>query len=277
MNLISPRNVAVAAFLLATTSLPGIASAGSADVLGVTMGMSAADAYNAVKAVDVQHRVALEQMLIPVLLGDKPVVYKMGPDTADPQNAFYVNLTLPPSPQVVWQAYHFVGQLHVTQEQALASLTNKYGAKYRTRTPITPTMGSGTLRWIYDEQGRLSDMPFSQEAKCLQTNGLMDPFGAQTAGAVAPGIRVRFTQDNGQIRRIPPVFDPATLPECQHLVWVEAAISGNGLLWNIAVTITDWDLEHRSSIASINFLNGLAAKEQSQQLDKAEHTAVPKL
>ena len=275
MNRISPRDFANAALVVTVMSCSGIASAGSPDVLGVTMGMSAGDAYNAVKAVDVQHRVALEQIAIPVLLADKTAVYKMGPDTADPQNVFYVNLTLPPNPQVVWQVYHFLGQLHVTQEQALASLTSKFGAKYRSRLPVSPT--GGTLHWIYDEQGNLSDMPFSQEAKCLQTNGLMNPFGAQTAGAVAPGPRVNFTQPNGQIRQIPPVFNPATLPECQHLVWVEATIQGIGLIWSITVTITDYDLEHRSAIASINVLNALATKQQNKELNPAEHTAVPSL
>lgn len=275
MNQFKPRTASTAALLVTAASFSGIVNAGSPDVLGVTMGMSAGDAYNAVKTVDATHRVALEQMAIPVLLGDKPAVYKMGPDTADPLNVFYVNLTLPPNPQVVWQVYHQLGQLHVTQEQALASLTNKYGAKYRSRVPVSPT--GGTLHWIYDEQGNLSDMPFSQEAKCLQTNGVMNPFGAQTAGAVAPGTRVRFTQPNGQLRQIPPVFNPATLPECQHLVWVEATVQGMGLLWTITVTITDWDLEHRSSIASINFLNGVATGQQNKELNQAEHTAVPKL
>jgi hypothetical protein len=275
MNLSVLRYLSRGGLLPAVVLAAGVASAAPPNVLGVSTGMSASDTYNAVKAADVQHRVALEQMAIPQLLGEKTAVYKMGPDTADPLNVFYVNLTLPPSPQVVWQVYHQLGQLHVTQEQALASLTNKYGAKYRSRLPVSPT--GGTLHWIYDEQGNLSDMPFSQEAKCLQTNGLMNPFGAQSAGAVAPGTRVRFTQPTGQVRQIPPVFNPATLPECQHLVWVEATVQGIGLTWTITVTITDWDLEHRSSIASINFLNALATKQQKKELDQAEHTAVPTL
>ncbi len=269
------RYLSPCALLPAVVLAAGVAGAAPPDVLGVRMGMSAGDVYNAVKAVDVQHRVALEQIAIPELLGDKTAVYKMGPDTSDPLNVFYVNLTLPPNPQVVWQVYHQLGQLHVTQEQALASVTNKYGAKYRSRLPVSPT--GGTLHWIYDEQGNLSDMPFSQEAKCLQTNGLMNPFGAQSAGAVAPGTRVRFTQPNGQIRQIPPVFNPATLPECQHLVWVEATVQGMGLIWTITITITDWDLEHRSSIASINSLNALATKQQNQELNQAQHTEVPTL
>ena len=277
MNHLLPCKAAAAALLLAVTSYAGIARAGAPDVLGVTTGMSPGDAYNAVKAADVTHRVALQQIAIPELLGDKAAVFKMGPDTLDPINVFYVNLTLPPNPQVVWQVYHFVGQLHVTQEQALASLTNKFGARYRTRTPITPTMGSGTLRWIYDEQGNLSDMPFSREAKCTQTITPWNPLQAQYNGPATPGPPMRSTLPDVQIRQIPAVFNPDTLPECQHLVWVDAAISGNGLLWNIGITISNYDLEHRNAIPLVNFLNGLAMKEQNKELDQARHTAVPKL
>jgi hypothetical protein len=67
------------------------------------------------------------------------------------------------------------------------------------------------------------------------------------------------------------------LPQCQHLVWVEATIQGNALLWTITVTITDWDLEHRYAIALDNFFNAIATKRQNQELDQAQHTAVPKL
>jgi len=277
MNRISPRNFAQGAVLVIAMSCSDIARAGAPDVLGVTVGMAPGDAYNAVRAVDVNHRVALQQIAIPELLGDKTAVYKMGPDTGDTQNAFYVNLTLPPNPQVVWQVYHYVGQLHVTQEQALASLTSKFGAKYRSRMPITPTMGSGTLRWIYDEKGNLSDMPFSQEAKCMPTAVPMNPLEARYNGAVTPGPAMRSNQPDVQVRRIPPVYNPDTLPECQHLVWVDATIQGNGLLWGISVTISDYDLEHRNAIPLVNFLNGLATKQQNKELDQAQHTAVPKL
>jgi hypothetical protein len=273
----SPRSFAAVALLVTATSVPGVASAGVPDALGVTTGMPAGDAYNAIKAVDVTHRVAVQQISIPELLGDRAAVYKMGPDTSDPQNVFYANLTLPPNPQVVWQVYHYVGQLHVTQEQALASLTNKFGAKYRSRTPITPTSGSGTLRWIYDEQGKLSDMPFSQEAKCTPTTAPMNPLEARYNGAATPGPAMRSSQPDVQVRRIPPVYDPVTLPECQHLVWVDATIQGSGLIWSIAVTISDYDLEHRNAIPLINFLNAIATKQQNRELEKAEQTAVPKL
>jgi hypothetical protein len=274
MNLLVSRALVSSGFGLFTVLLTGVAAAGSPDILGVTMGMPVADAYNAVKAADATHRVGVSQITIPELLGDKPAVYRLAPDTRDPSNTFYVNTTLPPNPQVVWQVYHQLAQLHVTQEQALASLTNKYGAKYRSRLPFTPTSSVGTFRWIYDEQGNLSDMPFSQEAKCLQTNGVMDPLGV--LGNYQPGV-IRSAQPDVQLRQIPPIYDPATLPQCQHLVWVEATIQGNGLVWTITITITDWDIEHRYAIALDNYFNGLATKRQNQEINQAEHTAVPKL
>ena len=276
MNYPVPRRLIIGALLITGVAVSGSARAAPPDVLGVTMGMSAADAYNAVKAADLTHRVTVGQFRIPELLGDKLAVYSFAPDTKDPSNNFYVNLTLPPSPQRVWQVYHQLGQLHVTQQQALASLTNKFGAKYRSRLPFTPTSSVGTFRWIYDEQGNLSDMPFSQEATCQQTNGVMNPLGAPVAGGPVAGI-LGSAQPDLQLRQVPHPYDPATYPQCQHLVWVEATIQGIGLTWTITVVITDYDLEHRSSIALITFFNDLATKQQNKEINQAEHTAVPKI
>ena len=198
MNPIVSRMLVSSGLCLSMTFLTAVAVAGSPDILGVTMGMPVADAYNAVKAADATHRVGAAQVAIPEMLGDKAAVYKLMPDTRDVSNVFYVNVTLPPNPQVVWQVYHQLGQLHVTQAQALASLTDKYGAKYRSRVPFTPTSSVGTFRWIYDEQGRLSDMPFSQEAKCEHIQGLMDPLGVMGNGQ--PGV-MRSAQSDVQLDR----------------------------------------------------------------------------
>jgi len=277
MNLLVSRTLVSSTLSLSMALVTGMAGAGSPDILGIRAGMSAADAYSAVKATDATHRVAVQQISIPELLGDKLAVFKMQPETQDTSNVFYVNLTLPPNPQAVWQVYHQLGQLHVTRQQALDSLLNKYGAKFRTRSPFTATSSVGTFRWIYDEQGNLSDMPMSQENTCTQTNAVMDTLGSTAAGGVQPGEGVfRFGQDV-QLRRISPVYDPATLPQCQHLVWIDAQIQGNDLTWTITVTITDYDLQHRSGIALYGFLNDLATKQQNKEINQAEHTAIPKL
>jgi hypothetical protein len=60
-------------------------------------------------------------------------------------------------------------------------------------------------------------------------------------------------------------------------VWIDAQIQGNDLTWTITVTITDYDLRHCSGIALFGFLNGLATKQQNQEINQARHTAVPKL
>ena len=136
----------------------------------------------------------------------------------------------------------------------------------------------GTFRWIYDEQGNLSDMPLSQENTCTQTNAVMDTLGSTAAGGVQSGAGVlRSAQPDVQLRRISPVYDPATLPQCQHLVWIDAQIQGNDLTWTITITITDYDLQHRSGMALFGFLNTLATKQQNQEINQAKHTAVPKL
>jgi hypothetical protein len=277
MSLIVSRS-RLSSLLLVGVALCGhFAYAAPPDILGVTMGMSAADAYNAVKAVDVTHRVTVGQVAIPELLGNKTAVFKMQPETGDTANAFYVNLTLPPNPQVVWQVYHQIGPMHVTRDQALTSLLSKYGSTFRSRAPCTPTSGVCTFRWIYDEQGNLSAMPFSQEAICTQTINVMDTLGVPAVGNVSGETVYRSPQADVQLRPISPAYDPARLPQCQHLVWVEAQLQGVDLTWTIMVTITDYDLQHRGGIALYQFFNGLATKQQNQNVNQAEHTAVPKL
>jgi hypothetical protein len=120
-------------------------------------------------------------------------------------------------------------------------------------------------------------MPFSQEAICTQTNGVMDTLGVPAVGPVSGDNVYRSAQADVQLRRISPAFDPATLPQCQHLVWVEAQLQGVDLTWTITVTITDYDLQHRAGVALYQFFNGLATKQQNENVNQAEHTAVPKL
>lgn len=241
-----------------------------AEVLGIYIGMSPADAYNAVKAADLGHRVTVGQVRIPELLGDKTAVYMMSFDTVDANDMMYVDITLPPNAQQVWEVHHTLGNLHVTHEQAVASLLNKYGAKYRSRAP-------DTFLWIFDEQGNLLDLPNSDAGTCQsQTMAAMNPLGTQLNG-VANATVVSSRSPDIQFREVPHLWDPATFPQCQHLVWVAASIGGSGLNWAISVTISDYGLEHRSSTALINFFNGLANKEQKKEINKAEHNEVPKI
>jgi hypothetical protein len=85
--------------------------------------MSPGDAYNAIRAFDSVHRVRIGQVAIPQLLGAKPAVYAMAPETENSiVDDLYVNLTLPPNPQQVWQIHRTLNGIPNTLEQITASL-----------------------------------------------------------------------------------------------------------------------------------------------------------
>jgi hypothetical protein len=84
----------------------------------------------------------------------------------------------------------------------------------------------------------------------------------QGARAVHPGLRQ---------------MDPNQFPQCQHLVWVKASISGAYPSSRLDVDISYPGLQHRTTFALTNFFNGLANQAQQQQLKKAQQTALPKL
>jgi hypothetical protein len=75
----------------------------------------------------------------------------------------------------------------------------------------------------------------------------------------------------------PPLADPNQFPQCQHLVWVKASITGGYPNSHLDVDISYPGLQHRTTYALTDFFNGLANKVQQQELKKNEQTAVPKL
>ena len=75
----------------------------------------------------------------------------------------------------------------------------------------------------------------------------------------------------------PALADPNQFPQCQHLVWVKASISGTYPNSRLDVDILYPGLQHRTTYALSNFFNGLANKAQQQQLKTNEQTAMPKL
>ena len=269
MNHSVSQSLRSCALALSCAFAAGVVPAAQPDALGITIGMSAADAYNALKVADAGHRVKVDQMRIPELLGGKAAVYLMSPDTQTSNDNAWVNITLPPNPQQVWEVHHQIGDIHVTREQAEASLLSKYGANPRSRS-------AGVYLWFYDEQGNLLNLSQSDFSNCSQTIGPLDVLGAAVNGS-ASGTTRSSTQSDVQMRQVPHLWDPSTFPQCQHVVWVQATLVGSGLIWQITVTISDYGLQHRSSAALIAFLNNLATQQQNKEINQAERTAVPKL
>jgi hypothetical protein len=261
------RPMSAAVFILTLSVFSSAASAAPPDIVGIRAGMSPDDAYNAIRAFDTAHRVKIGQVAIPALLGAKAAVYAMGPETENSvMDDLYVNLTLPPNPQQVWQIHRAISQIPNTLEQIVASLLQKYGSNYA-------KLLYNNYTWIFTEQGEPANLSRTDFNACeyrMAPTVLLNlpPSGPNTA--MVAGLTPVFTS-------FPPLADPNQFPQCQHLVWVKASITGGYPNSHLDIDIQYPGLQHRTTHALSDFFNGVANKVQQQELKKNEQTAVPKL
>jgi hypothetical protein len=261
------RRISAGVFTLTLGVFSIAAYAAPPDIVGIQPGMSPGDAYNAIRAFDTAHRVKIGQVAIPALLGAKPAVYAMAPETENStKDDLYINLTLPPNPQQVWQIHRALSEIPNPLEQITASLLQKYGSNYA-------KMLYNNYTWVFTDQGapaNLSRADFNaceyRMAPAVLLN--LPPSGPSTA--MVAGLTPVFTA-------FPPLADPNQFPQCQHLVWVKASITGAYPNSHLDIDISYPGLQHRTTYALSNFFDGVANKAQQQQLQKAEQTAVPKL
>jgi hypothetical protein len=244
------------------------ASAAPPDIVGIQAGMAPGDAYNAIRAFDTAHRVRSGQVAIPALLGAKPAVYAMAPETENSTaDDLYVNLTLPPNPQQVWQIHRAISNIPNPLEQIVASLLQKYGSNYA-------KLLYNNYTWIFTDQGEPANLSRADFNACEY----------RMAPAVLLNLPAGGPQNTETVANLPPLFnsfpqlaDPNQFPQCQHLVWVKASISGAYPNSHLDIDISYPGLQHRTTYALTSFFNGVANKAQQQELKKNELTAVPKL
>jgi hypothetical protein len=244
-----------------------LATAAPPDILGIRAGMSPGEAYQAVQAFDPTHRVVVDQVAIPQLLGDKPAAFLLGPENVDAnKDMLVVSLTLPPSPQKVWQVRRQITGITSTKDRLVASLFEKYGTNVASQL-------YGNYSWVFTEQGQPANLS-PQDFKACQY------VAAPATELDLPNLGPRNEVITGKpplLHGIPPVLDPAKSPQCQGLVWVNASITGETPNLALNLQISDFTLQNRSTFALMDFFNGIAAKEQQKSTESAEHAALPKL
>jgi hypothetical protein len=249
------------------------------DILGIRTGMTPQEVYEKLKEIDPTHRVTVGQVLIPPVLGNQPVVYGMSPEAlVTGSEIIAVQFSMPPNPQQAWSVYRAInGTIHTTPEQIIASLRQKYGQE---SVLVSPTSTPG-LYWVYDEQGQLAS-PSVGAAKLHDCGNFLVP--TSIGGLSSPGQPPQAGVSSQ------PIVDPFTITQfqdptknlpCQGWVIVEALIAGgvqNGVYtYNLITKITNVNIQKRAAVALSNVLNGIAAKKQQQDLDKARQQSVPKL
>jgi hypothetical protein len=256
-------------------------SSPSADVLGIRMGMPLQQAYDLLKAHDPGHNVVLEQWTIPDLYGDKPITYGMSPSTTGNDESISVDVTLPPNPQVVWRIQRKIGPFTSTRDNVLDALYQKYG------TPWVPNPNalSGPniiLDWFFDEQGRLANPGTSRDG-VLATNNcqqVMQPWTWSGLPAAQAGAVSNFVIPHGRqsmVTTMPPFLDPSKNPRC-NVIHVQAAVrpGATGPTFVMSVSIGDYALQHRTTMALNDAVNAIVERKINQQQKNAEQQSVPK-
>jgi len=280
-RLIAEASLAAAALALSPAYADGT---GGPDILGVRTGMSPDQVYEALKNIDVTHRVTVAQAAIPALLGEKTAVYAMAPESRNSggEENMSVWISLPPNAQQVWSVQRqFNGSIHTTIEQIVDSLRQKYGPETFSRmSPNSPEMF-----WIYDAKGRLADPATGKHIQkdCanyglqpISINGLPGPPSSLVTAAAQSGpLKVQGPIQMG-------VYDPTQHLDCQGWIQIHAYASGGFLdhgVFNdsLFVSITDFGIEKRAVYALNQVLTGVANKQLQQDLNRANQQAVPKL
>jgi hypothetical protein len=127
--------------------------------------------------------------------------------------------------------------------------------------------------WAFTEDGQPANLSKADVNACEYRMGAATELNVPVIG---PPIKTVMTSGHAP-GKFPDLFDPGQFPQCQSLVWVIAAISGGDLNWILYVDITYPGLQHRTTKALWSFFNGRDTQQQQQNLNQAEHTAVPKL
>ena len=260
------------------------------DILGITTGMAPQEAYKLLKEHDPGHTVALQQWTIPQLYGDKPITLIMNAANTG-REVMFLQLTLPPMPQAVWEIHRDIPQFTSTTQNVINSLVQKYGNPWTPYSvPGSPPSNPGAMQWLFDQQGNPVPSPTTQADSLAMTTcigqtmqiwymafgNLPTPAGSATSNSLVPGNPRTSTQT------LPPPFDPGKNMLCNNLILVKALINGGvvqpgDLRFTLSIQIDDFGLQHRTGIALNDQLNAIVSKGAQQERNNAQQQAVPKL
>jgi hypothetical protein len=256
---------AIAAALLSTqlrgqaVAAPG-AQAGVLDLAGIRPGMTAQQAFDALKARAHGAQIGVGENSV-TGVSEKPVPNSMAvfiPDTM-PAQTITVWLTLPPSKQVVWavgleQKYPESGKM--LPGTIVDALRKKYGPE------VPPTVPAMALEpyWAFDEQGQ----PAKNAESCRYNQ-----FSSLT---VQPPVGATYSFAS------PLIYSPNPKSACDSLVNVRTQIATQypgGYFSTITVIEIDYALVQSFREAYNAYIANASARQQQQELQKAKEQKAP--
>ena len=242
------------ALAAATSAQP---SGNPPDVVGIRLGMSAQDAYNALKARANGSRIGIGQSKIQGI--QQPVVTVMALQVvgSSPREEITLYLTFPPQKQVVWNVVRTLS-FEVGKEPTRASILGGLRQKYGPETGAT-TAG---MYWTFTEDGQRANATQVMQDGC---------------GNRAYISQVQDFQNPSPVSAYA-YMEPA--PKCDKYVGVRAevgnAFSASGALANyVTVGLTDTAIALRSRDAWKAIVDRDNAAARQQEIDKAKQQKKP--
>ena len=239
-------------------------AAGLPDVVGIRPGMPAQEAYNLLKARNLNVKIGIGQMVFPGL-GEKPIPVEIAAqvvDAAAPE-IITVWLTTPPGKQVVFavgRTLDYDKSKALLRTKVLEGLRQKYGPETDSN-PVGPY-------WGFDEQGKRPDTARLRQMNCMSIGHGNLTVTAPPAPTF-PGLTTVL-------------YSPGAVNFCDSFIKVNAQLTASygvdpSEVDHISVMIWDLALERRSQEAYQAFLaNGDAAR-QKAELEKAKQRKGPDL
>jgi hypothetical protein len=168
----------------------------------------------------------------------------------------YVNLTLPPQPQLVWHVSRTLQQPNVARAIVIGALRQKYGKEaYALRGTLVSAANDDeidSIWWVFDEQGR----PLTNTQ--LQQGGR--PNGCSTAFSPPGGYYMQVARNLGH----GPTGWCAT-----HFVGLKALITIRPILPYIVLEMDDEALLMRAAAATGAWVRGESAQAQQDAINRA--------
>jgi hypothetical protein len=175
----------------------------------------------------------------------------------------FVDLTLPPQPQLVWHVFRTLQQPNVARASVIGALRQKYGKEaYALRGTSLPAANDDeidSMWWVFDEQGRAVSNTLLQQGG--RPNGCSAGFGPPG------GYYMQVARNIGHA----PTGWCAT-----HFVGLKAIITNRPILPYIVLEMDDEALLMRAAAATGAWVRGESAQAQQDAIKRADQVK-PKL
>ena len=167
----------------------------------------------------------------------------------------YVDLTLPPQPQLVWHVSRTLQQPNVARATVIAALRQKYGKEaWDLRGTLAPAANDeeiDSMWWVFDEQGRPVGNTQLQRAR---------PNGCSSA----------FSPGGGYYMQVARNLERGPTGWCAtHFVGLKAIVTTRPILPYVVLEMDDEALLIRSAAATGAWLRGESSRAQQNATNEA--------